>query len=507
MDIIILKSFIPEIFISLAIFFQLLFNAHIINKLNFNFPFLNQEMFVQTFFILICSFFLLLNLKIEGFFSNFLFLNDQGCRIIKILFIFCCVSVLVFLFRSFSTQKLNFFEFFSVFLFSIFSSLLLISSFDLISAYLSIEMQALCFYILASFRRNSAFSTEAGLKYFIMGSFISCIFLLGAALIYGVLGTLNFNGLCLLLSFPFEAELIFVHSFLLLGITCIVITLLFKVSAVPFHFWAPDVYEGAPLSSTIIFSVLPKTVIFFFLVRFLFSVSDFFFFIKYLFLCSGIASVFIGTFFSLQQKRLKRLLIFSSIAQVGFLVAALSSNVLDNFSSIFFFLIVYVITSILIWGHYAQLHNSKNFLDLFYNKKSSPIFLSSISNIFKVNKLWAFSFVIIFFSIAGIPPLSGFLAKLFILISLIESNSITFSFLLILISVVSVFYYIRVVKVLFFEGESARNQTLTFIAKDNSLELECLIFSLFIFFLVFFFFYPTVLLLTSQKIVLSLSGS
>jgi len=220
---------------------------------------------------------LLLNLKIEGFFSNFLFFNDYGTKIIKIIFILISFFALIFIFKSFSIQTLNFFEFFIILLFSILSSFFLISSYDLLSAYLAIEMQALCFYILASFKRNSAFSTEAGLKYFISGAFISCIFLLGASIIYGSLGTLNLNYINLLLSFSFENDFENLKYFIILGSLCIIITLFFKVSAVPFHFWSPDVYEGSPLSSTIIFSILPKIVIFSFLIRWVFAVSNIFF--------------------------------------------------------------------------------------------------------------------------------------------------------------------------------------------------------------------------------------
>jgi len=509
MDAIILKSFLPEIFLSVAIFFQLLFNVRLRTKLNFNFPVIDQELFTQTFFILFCLVMLLCNLKIEGSFSNFLFLNDEGSRCIKILFIFSCLLVLVVIFRSFYSQKLNFFEFFSIFLFSIFSSLLLLSSADLLSAYLAIEMQALCFYILASFRRDSAFSTEAGLKYFISGSFISCIFLLGASLIYGALGTLNFNSLALLLSFPFEQDLIHLKFFVILGCLLIIITLLFKVSAAPFHFWSPDVYEGAPLSATVIFSVLPKLVIFTFLVRWVFTLSDTFFDLQSIFVFCGILSVFIGTFFALKQKRIKRLFIYSSIAQVGFLVAAIGTNNLEGFFSLFFFLIIYTITSILLWGHFVVLYNFQNSIDNFYQKNSTPLFLSSLSNIFKNNKVWAFSFILIFFSVAGIPPLSGFLAKMFVILGLMETNQMIISILLIIISVVSVFYYIRVIKIIFFETKDLKinnSKLLQLITLDTFFDLDCFIFAVCLFFLIFFFFEPTFLLILSQYIVLSLLG-
>jgi NADH-quinone oxidoreductase subunit N len=292
------------------------------------------------------------------------------------MFILSCLVVSFVLLRSFVLQSLNFFEYFSILLLSILSLLLLVSSCDLISTYLVIEMQALCFYILASFRRNSAFSTEAGLKYFIAGAFISGIFLLGASLVYGSLGTLNFNTLSLLLSFNLNTDLIYIKMFSLVGILLITITLLFKVAAAPFHFWAPDVYEGAPLSSTIIFSILPKLVIFSFFIKWLCVISSLFYSIKDFFVIIGLFSVFVGTFFALSQKRVKRLIVYSSIAQIGFLVAALETGSVSGFSSIFFFLVIYIISSILIWNHLTLFYNFQKIGNLFVLKNISPFFFN-----------------------------------------------------------------------------------------------------------------------------------
>jgi len=504
MDLIILKSFIPEIFLSFCILSQLVFNAYLINNLRYNFPIIDKEIFWQTTFILFCLLFLLINSKIEGFFSNFIFLNDSGSRYIKILFVFSCLSVLLILIRSFKLQKLNFFEYFTIFLLSILSLLLLISASDMLSAYLVIEMQALSFYILASFRRNSAFSTEAGLKYFISGSFISGIFLFGCSLIYGTLGTLNFNHLNLLLAFPIESNFGYLSTFLLIGILMVTITFLFKVSAVPFHFWSPDVYEGAPLASTVVFSIIPKLALFHFFIKWLTLVSESFLELKSLLLISGLLSVFIGAFFAIRQKRLKRLVIYSSIAQVGFLIAALSGNTVNSLVGIYFFLIIYIITSVLVWSHFSNFYGFQEKSLIFFNRSQTPLFLSSLSNFFKINKLWALSFVIIFFSIAGIPPLSGFLSKILILFGLIESNQLLGSLILILISAVSVFYYLRVIKIIFFESKNSnsKNESVQIIFNSQYFNLDCLLIAIFLFLLIFLFFYPSYLLLICHYIVL-----
>jgi len=149
-----------------------------------------------------------------------------------------------------------------------------------------------------------------------------------------------------------------------------------------------------------------------------------FFFIKELFLVVGILSVILGTFFSLKQQKIKKLIIYSSIAQIGFPVAALGSGTYSSYVFIFFFLTTYMLTSILVWGNFTIMHNSQKNLNSFFNTNSISLFLSSFSNLFVANKIWSFSFVFIFFSIAGVPPLLGFLSKAFIILGLIEGQQL-----------------------------------------------------------------------------------
>jgi NADH-quinone oxidoreductase subunit N len=227
-----------------------------------------------------------------------------------------------------------------------------------------------------------------------------------------------------------------------------------------------------------------------------------------LFILVGILSVFVGTFFAIRQKRLKRVIIYSSIAQVGFLVAALATNTLDGFVSVYFFLLIYIITSVLIWAYIIQFYGSQREVNLFEGKSASSIFLSNLSNYFKFDKVGAFSFVLIFFSVAGIPPLSGFLSKIFILFGLISSNFILSSCIIIIISAISVFYYLRIVKIIFFETKSLRTKNhhiqtvFPTIWYDSTFSLiaTCL------FLLVLFFFNPEIPYLTFQYLLLSSFG-
>ena len=201
METTLLKSFLPEIFFSLSILIQLLFNTKIANFLTFNFPILDKEINCQTTFILGCLFFLFFNLNTEGFFSNNLFLNNDCTKFLKLITISIAFFCLIAISESFSIQSINFFEFYSLFLFSLLSLFFLISSCDFLSIYLAIEMQTLCFYVLCTVKRNSTFSTESGMKYFISGSFFSGFFLFGISLLYGCLCTVNIYHVNLLLSY------------------------------------------------------------------------------------------------------------------------------------------------------------------------------------------------------------------------------------------------------------------------------------------------------------------
>lgn len=508
MNAIILKSFLPEIFFSLCILAQLIVNSRLITNFKYNYPVIDKEIFIQTFFILFCLLLLLSNTKIEGHFSNFLFLNDGGGNILKCFLVVSCLMILSTLSKGMITQNLNFFEFFIMFLLSVLALLLLVSSYDFIAAYLVIEMQALCFYVLASFTRSSAFSTEAGLKYFISGSFISGLLLFGCSLIYGALGTLNFNSISLLLSFPLNLEFDGLKSMVVGGLLFIFISLLFKVAAAPFHFWSPDVYEGSPLSATVIFSIVPKVIIFSFLIKCINSFSLISFEFQEFFVLVGILSVFIGTFFAIRQKRLKRLIIYSSIAQVGFLVAALATNSIDGFVSIYFFLFIYIITSIVIWNYITQFYSTQKEINRFELKNFSSIFLSNLSNYFKIDKIASVSFVFIFFSVAGIPPLSGFLSKIFVLFGLINSDFLVTSCIIIIISAISVFYYLRIIKIIFFESKNTRvnNQHIQTVFPTIWFDVISCSTTTCLFLLILFFFNPEIPLLGFQYLLLSTFG-
>lgn len=505
MDALVLKSFIPETFFSISILFQLIYNVRLVNNFKNNFPIIGKEVFIQTLFILLSLFWLYENVLINGYLATFSLVNDNGSILVKILTVGLTALTLIVVKESFKIQKLNFFEFYSLLLLSVLSLLIMISASDLIIFYLAMEMQALCFYVLASFNRDSVFSSESGLKYFVSGSFISGFFLLGVSFIYGATGTINFNAINLLTSFDFTTYSNELRLIFLTGVILVTCTLLFKLACAPFHFWSPDVYDGAPLSSTLIFSVVPKFALFYFFIKWINCINVFFEDISMMLLIAGILSTIVGTFFGLTQKRLKRLIIYSSIAQTGFLVASLSLGNLEGITSVYFFLIIYLLTSILMWGHVITFYGFYSKVAVFDSVPISSLFISSLSNLSRSSALWCFSFVVVFFSIAGIPPLTGFLSKMLVLFELVTYDNILAAIILLVVSAVSVYYYIRFVKTIYFEPRKTdlSKDGFKFVLTSNEIAGIYPLFAVLLFALLVLFYFPTYVLLLSQYVAIS----
>lgn len=501
-----LLSFLPEIFISFSVLIQLVFGSSLATHKAKNFPVFDKEIVFQTILILSGSFYLqyCANTVVE----SSLLSNDIGSLIIKRVVLFFSVPLTVVMGRGFVIQSISFAEFFTIFLLSLLGVLLLISSCDFLIAYLVLEMQALSFYILACFRKNSSFSTDAGLKYFVLGSFVSCIYLMGCLLIYGGLGTLNFNALMLLLSFPLENNYQELEKPVFLGFFLIVIALMFKLAIAPFHFWAPDVYEGAPLCSTIGFSVLPKVGLLYFFFKLLNVIGFNFFVISELLMVSGFLSIFIGSFLALRQTKLKRLILYSSLSQTGFFALALSLGTHNGFCALFVYALVYVGSSIVLWGYVVEFYGSQQKENRFKSKSIHTIYLTSMSNFLEKNTIAALLLVLLLFSIGGMPPSSGFLSKIVIFKSLLESNYLAISVGAILISAVSFYYYMRLIKVVSFEIQEVHESKEAFRSsfKDEFRDLFCCIAVFGSFSLYFFFFSPEFILALTDLIVLGTVG-
>nr|YP_010620042.1 NADH dehydrogenase subunit 2 [Symphyocladia marchantioides]WAX04055.1 NADH dehydrogenase subunit 2 [Symphyocladia marchantioides] len=431
-----------EVFLLLISCFCLLFGSIYHNSSFAQFPILMNSIRFFSLQGLVFSFILLVSTSPLFFtYWNNLLINDSLAFYGKFLILF--FAIVWFLIFPILTSILNF-EFWILILLSIVALSLLVQAFDLLSIYLLIEFLSLTFYILTSINRDSEFSTESGLKYFILGAFTSSLLLFGFTLLY------NFTGLTNLQDF-----LIFFTNFSLssdsfdnlnlgffLSFFFILTALLFKLGAAPFHFWIPDVYEGALNLVTGFFAILPKIAILTLLIRFIFlTFGDYLFSEMYLFLiiCTFLSSL-IGTFGAFIQTKWKRFIAFSSITHISFFLLNLCSLNSDHLTYLFTYLLIYLIMSSSFFGFFA-IFTKFNFPISF-----TPRFLNSLIFLKFTNQPLAILFTFILFSFAGIPPLAGFFAKFFVLYSGISASLFFLVLSLLLLNCISCFYYINLIR-------------------------------------------------------------
>jgi len=335
---------------------------------------------------------------------------------------------------------------------SLFSSILILNSNDLISLFFIIELQSLTFYILVSSKQTSSFSTESGLKYFILGCFSSGIILFGISLIYGFTGLLSYTDLLLFLSecYPIENSLnsgMISFSGFLVGFLLLTVGFLFKIGSVPFHMWMPDVYEGSPLLITAYLSTLPKVSLMFIIFKLYYCVFfEVFLFCQNLFTLTALFSIFLGSIAAIYQVKLKRMLTYSMITNTGYLLLGLSFGDVSGIYITLFYLISYVFIMIGLFFCFLSLRD-----------RSSGLLIKRInmfSNLLEVNPFLSFSIFILLFSIAGIPPLLGFYSKFFLFLFALKYKMYWLTVLFVVFSVISVFYYIRLVKLMYFNRSS-----------------------------------------------------
>jgi len=380
-------------------------------------------------------------------FNNLLIIDSFGI-IIKSIILLATVCILISSINYNKAENQNSIEYLILVILSCTGMIILISSYDLIILYLAIEFQSFCLYIMAALKRTSEFSTEAGLKYFILGAFSSGLILFGCSLIYGFTGTTNFQQLFQIFSVSIFLEssvtFLYCENAIIAGIIFILVGLLFKLSAVPFHIWAPDVYEGSPTSITAFFAFVPKISILALFVRFLCYVSYVFFLPwQQIIVISSVGSMLVGTLGAIYQIKIKRLLAYSAIGHVGYMLVGLSCGSIQGISATFFYVSVYMLMTLSIFIILLSFINSKN-----ANKLK---FLNDLSGIAHSNKLLAISFSVLLFSMSGVPPLVGFFSKMFIFVSAINSGMFFLAIFGILTNVIACFYYIRLIKIMCFE--------------------------------------------------------
>lgn len=400
--------------------------------------------------------FLTLQISIMGFFLSFYqesyfitiwkgsIISDyftQDTKYLIILF-FVLWTCLTFLYNIF--EKINSFEYWILMLLSLLAILLIIQANDFLFIYLVIELQSLVFYILASFKRTSEFSTEAGLKYFVLGAFSSALLLFGISLIYSLTGLTNLSDLSKFFTGILMKELV-ITAGIFSGLMLILVALLFKLSAAPFHMWSPDVYEGSPTSVTAFFSIMPKLPVLSLLYRFLiFSFHDFIDTWYSIILVAVFLSILIGTLSAFSQKKWKRFFAYSSITHVGFFLLAMLLGDNESIRNTLFYVFIYLITML---GTFSIILSLRFFN---YNYHYQIRYLKEVEGLAKINPVIAIIFSMILFSMAGVPPLAGFFAKFFVLLSALQAGAVGIVIFIVLMSCIACFYYIQIIKTMYF---------------------------------------------------------
>lgn len=477
-----LISFIPEIFLSCFIMFLLTFGLLINSNKGLNFPYMLK---ICSFLAIYILFFVLLLYYNNITFDYNIFLNQYiSTRLIlffKLLLISIAIIVILLSFDYYRFEQIYTFEYIIIYLLALLGMLLMLSSNDFIFFYLSIELQSLALYLLAAYKRYSNFSTEAGLKYFVLGAFSSGLLLFGISLIYGFTGLTNFTELSY---FLIDAEIMDEMSRLIIvGFLFFLVGLLFKLAAAPFHMWAPDVYQGAPTIVTLFFSTLPKLAVLGFLIRILDLIFiDFGFFTDQVLIFSALFSLIIGVFGAIYQVRIKRLLAYSAISHIGFMLLALVGQTREGLFAVLFYLVAYLMIVLSIFAIILSLRN----------RISGYLIrdIKDLSTLSHVNLPLAFIFSIILFSIGGIPPLIGFFSKFYVFLNIIELELYLIALIAIISSVLGIIYYIRLIKIMFFTN--IINDTKIFYASISKVQSFIIILTLFI--NLFFFLYPAPLI-------------
>ena len=338
-----------------------------------------------------------------------------------------------------SIEKLFIFEYPVLILFSILGMLIMISSNDFITLYMGLELQSLSLYVLAAMKKDSKNSSEAGLKYFILGAIASGFLLFGVSLIFGITGTTSFTNLSSIFSYTYVNPN---QPLLVFAIIMILSAMAFKISVAPFHMWTPDVYEGAPTSITAFFAVVPKIAAFAVLMRILFiAFYEVSFIWQQILIVMAILSIFVGAFGALLQTSIKRLIAYSTISNVGYVLLSLSLASLAGLQSSIIYITIYTVTSLGVFAFILSMEKDKILLDK----------ITSFSGLAKSNPFYALSFTIILLSLAGLPPLAGFFAKFYIFRALIIGDMLWIAVIGIFGSVISAYYYLKIIKIMYLD--------------------------------------------------------
>ncbi len=457
-----LNILLPEIFLSISIFLILMIGVFVKESYN-----LVTNLSCLSLVLLILIIFNGESTAIKVFSESFV--RDSYANFIKILILSATIFILYSSQLFIKDNNIAKFEYPIIILLSILGMFFMVSSNDLILFYLGLELQSLSLYILAAIDRDNIRSAESGVKYFVLSALSSGLLLYGCSLLYGFTGSTNFEVINSQLNSQ-NIGSIFAMVFILVGLA-------FKVSAVPFHMWTPDVYEGSPTSITSFFAVAPKVAGLAVLIRFMeVPFANVLTEWQSIIIFMSVASMILGAVAAIGQKNIKRLMAYSSIGHIGYALAGVATGTSSGYISSLVYITIYVVMNI---GAFAC---------IFLMKKNGKYTeeINDLSGISKNHPLIAISFLIILFSLAGIPPLGGFFAKFYVFMSVIENDMYVLAVVGLLTTVISAFYYLRIIKIIYFDKFIKPFDQIKNISITGTIFLSCII-------LITFFLYPSVL--------------
>jgi NADH-quinone oxidoreductase subunit N len=366
------------------------------------------------------------------------FISDAFARFLKLLILAGSAASILLSFDYLRRAKLSKYEIPVLILLATTGMMMMVSANDLIALYLGLELQSLALYVLAAVRRDDVRSSEAGMKYFVLGALSSGMLLYGASLLYGFVGTTSFEGIAAAAAAPGAAK----DLALIVGLVFLLVGLAFKIAAVPFHMWTPDVYEGAPTPVTAFFAAAPKLAAMALLARVLAQAfpgitAQW----QQIVVFIALASMILGAFAAIGQTNIKRLMAYSSIGHVGFALVGLAAGNEAGLRGLLVYLAIYLVMTL---GSFACI--------LAMRRDTGPVEeIDELAGLAETNLPMAFIFAMLLFSLAGVPPLAGFFAKWYVFLAAVEAKLYTLAIVGVLASVVGCFYYIRIVKVMFFD--------------------------------------------------------
>ena len=460
----------PEIFISLSLMILLLIGVFKKNS--------SGLVYFLSIITLLISLGIIFNLPQDQniYIFNDSYKIDQLSIFMKVITIVSGIFVLISSYNYTKLEKISDIEYSVLILCSILGMLVMIGSYDLIVFYIGLELQSLSLYVLAAFNKNKINSSEAGLKYFVLSALSSGLLLYGCSLIYGFTGSTNFNII--------SENIISSSTGNVFGLVFILVGLAFKISAVPFHMWTPDVYEGSPTSVTLFFAVVPKVAALTVFIRFLYvpfiSLIDEW---QTIIIFLSLASMIFGSIAAIGQKNLKRLIAYSSIGHMGYALAGLAVGTNSGIQNSIIYICIYIIMNL---GLFCCLFMMKRD-DKFYDD------LDDLSGLSKNHPLISFSLLILLFSLAGIPPMAGFFAKFYIFISVIEESMYFLAIVGLLSTVVAAFYYLKIIKIIYFDEAKRKYDEPKYFGLKLSLAISTL-------FVLLYFIYPSILINLVSKI-------